>query len=282
VSGHRSRETLEEIATRVAELERRLRDTEAERDEFAGRARAAEASIRTRDEILAAVTHDLRNPLGTIVMGATALLQQGTAGDPRAQRVRAVTERIHRQAERMSRQIRDLQDFSEIEAGRFAVDERTPHAVAALVGTTGELVGPVVRERGIAFDVCIAPELTAPGAAAGTIQCDAERIVQALSGLVATAIKVTTRGGSIEVGARSGEHGGPELFVRDSGPGIPDDELPGLFEPAWRSKQPGYRGATLYFTIARAVAVAHGGTIRVTSARGGGTTVWLALPPARN
>src|SRR5688572_7753990 len=127
------------LLERARELEARLQQTQAERDELlrevteARAARhAAEGAVRARDEILAVVTHDLRNPLGTIVMGATALLQQGGAADPRTQRVRAVAERIHRQADRMTRQIRDLQDFIEIQSGRLAI-ERAPHAPSTIV-----------------------------------------------------------------------------------------------------------------------------------------------------
>src|SRR5262245_7627184 len=94
-------------ARRIAELERRVRELED--------------AMRARDDILAVVTHDLRNPLGTIVMGATTLRQMTSASDPRAQRIDSIAERIERQADRMARQINDLADLVEIQAGRLEI-----------------------------------------------------------------------------------------------------------------------------------------------------------------
>src|SRR4051812_7407112 len=100
-----------------AALEQLVRALETEREELARALEGARAAVRLRDDIFAAVVHDLRNPLGTVVMGATALLGSDD-DDPRAQRVRTVAERIARQAERMTRQLANLAAFSEIEAGQ--------------------------------------------------------------------------------------------------------------------------------------------------------------------
>jgi signal transduction histidine kinase len=257
------------------ELEARLLRMEAERDELVRALRearaaqhAAEEAVHARDEILAVVTHDLRNPLGTIVMGATALLQQGSVPDPSAQRVRSVAERIQRQAERMTRQLRDLQDFTDIQRGRLAI-ERAPHAPSTIIAAVKELAAPLARERGVAFDTHAAADLS-------PLDCDADRVVQALSSLVVNALKVTARAGSIEVGARSapGDRQGVVFFVRHTGPSLDGEELPAMFAPGWRSKQPGYRGAAFGFTIARGVVDAHGGRIW---AEGGGSTVLFSL-----
>src|SRR5258706_12589428 len=106
--GERDAQHIVDLERRVHELEARARVAEVERDELAracSAARtaqtAAEDAMRAREEILAAVTHDLRNPLGTIVMGATTLRQLSGSADPRAQRIDSIAERIHRQAERI-------------------------------------------------------------------------------------------------------------------------------------------------------------------------------------
>src|SRR5687767_13027191 len=115
------------LEQRIAELEARAEAAEAERDQLAAACRdarealhAAEDAVRARDEILGIVAHDLRNPLGTIVMGATALEQFGV-GDPSMQRIRGVAERIQRQAGRMARQLGNLTDFAELQAGRMTI-----------------------------------------------------------------------------------------------------------------------------------------------------------------
>jgi signal transduction histidine kinase len=261
-----------ELESRVAELESRVRASEIERDELARACRDAEDAVRAGEEILAAATHDLRNPLGTIVMGASTLLQADPS-DPKAQRVRTVAERIHRQAERMARQIRDLADFAEIQAGRIELD-RGSHAPAALVDAAGALVGPIAQERGVSFEARTVADLP-------DVACDAERVVQVLSNLVANAVKVTARGGVIEIGARPA--GNRVVFlVRDSGPGLDGEELSAMFRPGWRSKHASYRGTGLGFTIARGIVDAHGGQIWAEGAPGRGNTVYFSLTPPRN
>jgi signal transduction histidine kinase len=247
---------------RIAELEQRIAALELE-------VRRSDDAMRARDEILAVVAHDLRNPLGTIVMGATALVQLGGAGDAGASRIRSVAERIERQANRMTRQLGNLTDFAEIQAGRLAI-ERAPHAPHEIVVATSELVGPGARERGIAIETRVTPELPA-------VACDADRIIQALANLCANATKVTPNGGQIELGARPGDAGGIEFFVRDHGPGI--DRADTVFEPTWRSEQPGYRGAGFGFSIARGIVDAHGGRIWAETTPGAGTAVYFSLAP---
>ena len=245
---------------RVTELEQRIAALELQ-------VRRSDDAMRARDEILAVVAHDLRNPLGTIVMGATALVQLGSAGDASGSRIRSVAERIERQATRMARQLGNLTDFAEIQAGRLAI-ERAPHAPRDLVVAASELVGPATRERGIAIETQVAPELPA-------IACDADRIIQALANLCAIAGKVTPNGGQIELGARMGDAGRIEFFVRDHGPGI--DHRDALFEPIWRSEHPGYRGAGMGFSIARGIVDAHGGRIWAETAPAAGTAVYFSL-----
>jgi len=270
-----------ELERRIAALEARVRMCEAERDEFAracrdarNAQRDAEAALRAGEDILAVVTHDLRNPLGAIVMGVTALLQRGAPPDP--ERVRAVIERIHRQAERMTHQLTNLGDFAAIQGGRLSI-VRARHAPSAIIAAASELAGPVARERGIAFAAHAAPDLPDD---LPEIECDSERVVQTLANLVANAVKVTPRGGTIEVGVRPAAPQGLVFFVRDTGPGLSPEELATLFGPRWRSTQAGYRGAGLGFAIARGIVDAHGGRIWAESAPGAGTSVYFSLTPA--
>ncbi|MBC7974796.1 MAG: HAMP domain-containing histidine kinase [Myxococcales bacterium] len=240
--------------------EPRIRALEAERDELAraldearDRQHAAEEALRARDELFAVIVHDLRNPLGTIVMGSTALLQGEPSTDPKVQRIRTVAERIHRQAERMTRQIGSLSDYNEIQAGRLAID-RGSHTPAAILAAAGELIGPVARERGIGFESHAEADLPA-------IECDVERVAQTLANLATTAIKVTSRGGVVEIGVRRGET--PAVFyVRDHG----DSQATRL-------------GTGLMLTIARGVVAAHGGRLWNEQDPATGHTVWFSLSP---
>jgi signal transduction histidine kinase len=230
-------------------LEDRIRALQAERDQLAGALAEARGALRTREELFASVVHDLRNPLGTIVMGATALLQGEPSPDPKAQRIRTVAERIQRQAERMTRQIGNLSDFTEIQAGRLVLD-RGSHMAASILGAASELIGPIARERGVGFETQVA-ELPA-------IKCDAERVVQTLSNLATTAIKAIPRGGVIEIGARNDA----VFYVHD------------------HAEAPNPSAETgMSYTIARGIVEAHGGRIWTAHEPTTGNSVYFSLEP---
>jgi signal transduction histidine kinase len=226
----------------------------------------AEESTRAREEILSVVSHDLRNPLGTILMGATSLLN--TDLGERGHRVRTISERIHRQAERMSRLIEDLVDFAGIQAGQLAI-ERKPHTPEEILSATSDIFASMAHERGLRFETSVMPNLP-------NIDCDSERAVQVMSNLVANALKVTPRGGAIAIGA---ETDGKEVvfYVRDTGPGIAAEELPQLFQRYWRSKHTQYKGAGLGLSIAHGIVAAHGGRIWAESQLGSGSTFYFSL-----
>jgi signal transduction histidine kinase len=220
----------------------------------------AEQATRAREEILSVVSHDLRNPLDAIMMGATALL--GTGSGPRQ---RSISERIHRQAARMARLIEDLVDFAGIEAGQLAL-RREAHPPDEMVAAVSDLFEPLAEERGLRFAVEVPSGVPA-------IDCDSDRVVQVLSNLVSNALKVTPRGGTIAVGVRPDR----VFYVRDTGPGIAPDELPKLFERYWRGKSSHYKGAGLGLSIARGIVAAHGGKIWAESEPGVGSTFLFSL-----
>jgi signal transduction histidine kinase len=252
------------IAVHVAHAVARHRSQEA----LARALRDERAATRACEEILSVVSHDLRNPLGAVLMGASSLLHVPTEpADPRLERVRTTAERIVRQATRMARQIDDLVDFAGIQAGRLSLDRRV-HAPADLVAAAAEIFGSLADERGVKLEAA-RPELP-------PIVCDADRGVQVLANLIANALKVTPRGGAISIGAEArGE--APLFYVRDTGPGIDASELPHLFERYWRSASSSYKGTGLGLSIASGIVAAHGGKIWVDSAPGTGSTFWFSL-----
>jgi signal transduction histidine kinase len=231
----------------------------------------AEEATRAREEILSVVSHDLRNPLGTILMGATTLLSVD-AGE-RSPRIRSIAERIHRQTERMARLIEDLVDFAGIQAGQLAL-KRTAHKADEILSATTDMFTTLAQERGVALETRVNPGLP-------HVECDSDRAVQVMSNLVANAMKVTPRGGAISIGAEP-KNNEVVFYVRDTGPGIESDELPRVFERYWRSKQSQYKGAGLGLSIARGIVDAHGGRIWAESQPGAGTTFYFSLASLRN
>jgi signal transduction histidine kinase len=230
----------------------------------------ADEAIRAREEILSVVSHDLRNPLGAVLLGAAGLLGIDP-GAKHAPRVRAHAERIQRQAERMARLIEDLVDFAGIQAGRLAID-RGAHDPRDIIGEASDMFEPIAVERGLRFAAELDPELP-------RVDCDRERAVQVLSNLLANAVKVTARGGEVAVGAQRRD-ADVVFWVRDSGPGIPADDLPRLFERYWRSPTTPYKGAGLGLSIAKGIVEAHGCRIWAESALGTGSTFLFSLRPA--
>lgn len=269
-----------ELETRVQALEARIIESEAARAALSREADAArdaqhqaEATVVASEDLLATIAHDLRNPLGTIMMGATALQQTELPAerpDPRLARVHSVAERIHRQAERMTQQIANLGDFAAIRGGRLALHP-TQCAPSLLLRATETMIGSLARERGV--DLAIAG-----GDGIRPLECDADRLVQALTNLVTNAIRVTPRSGRVDVTvADSGDR--VVFSIRDGGPGLDAAERDAMFDSRWRPGHPSYKSTALGFAIARGIADAHHGAIWATGAVGAGTTVHLAIGP---
>ena len=254
--------TLGDLASLSLQRLLALADSERRRDE-------AEAAVRSRDEVLSIVSHDLRNPVSTVAM-AVALLKDTQIELTAEQRSKQL-EIISRSAHRMNRLIRDLLDVARIEGGRFAVRCRC-ESPDTLVTETCDEFRSMVTEKEIHLECQVDPELP-------RVNVDRDRVVQALANFVNNAIKFTPAGGRIIVGAkRSGVDEGVWFFVSDSGPGIADDELPNLFNRFWQAKRTAHLGAGLGLAIARGIALAHGGDVWAESIRGEGSTFTMSIP----
>lgn len=232
--------------------------------------RDAQAATRARDEVLAVVSHDLRNPIHTIGMSAQLLdelVPEGVA----TPMVRKQGAMIRRAAQRANRLISDLLDARRIETGRLAV-ECKPEDVRALVADAVELIALHAGEQGVRVESEIA--------ATGFVMVDRERILQVLGNLAGNAIKFTPRDGTVTVAARPSADGGTTIFVADTGPGIPPEQLPHLFDRYWQANARDRRGVGLGLAIAKGILEAHGATIAVESAVGKGTTFSFTLHAA--
>ena len=226
----------------------------------------AQAAIRSRDSILAIVSHDLRTPLASIGMAASLLLQAALedAQEPARRRL----EIIQRSAALMSHLIEDLLTVTTIEAGSFSLDQR-PVEVGALVGELVETLTPLAAARSLALEQSVAPALP-------MVLCDRERVLQVLSNLVGNSLKFTPPAGRIHIAAALRE--GEVCFtVQDTGRGIPEAELPHLFDRYWKSEAGG-GGVGLGLAIVKGIVAAHRGKLWVQSTQGQGSTFSFTLP----
>ncbi|HTV19510.1 MAG TPA: hybrid sensor histidine kinase/response regulator [Polyangiaceae bacterium] len=222
----------------------------------------AQRAIRGRDELLAIVSHDLRNPINVMALAVSTLEQPDAT--PRAQTL----PRMKRAIKRMEHLIDDLLDVARVDAGTLQV-ELSPLPLAPVLDEVHEQWRPLCAEKDIALAKGYAPE------GLGVAQLDRHRVMQVLSNLIGNAIKFTPSGGSVRVGA---ELLGPwaKVSVSDTGPGIAPENLPHVFDRFWQ-KERRTDGLGLGLAIAQGIVQAHGGSIHVESALGEGTSFWFTL-----
>jgi PAS domain S-box-containing protein len=225
----------------------------------------AQLATRARDQMLGIVAHDLRNPLGTMLM-ASQLLEETLPVDAPARRQVAMMTRAGKQ---MNRLIQDLLDVKRIESGRLAVEPRPVPAIALLVEAL-EMLRSLASARSLELSLDTPHEL--PGVVA-----DPQRIQQVLGNLVGNAIKFTPQGGRITVRG-SPLTGEVRVAVEDTGPGIPAEQLPHVFGQFWQGTRTDKRGIGLGLAIAKAIVEAHNGRIWVESTVGAGSSFYFTLP----
>lgn len=229
----------------------------------------AQRAIAARDATLALVSHDLRNPLGSILMQASVMLERVAESERRVGIYKGIGA-IRRSAERMNRLIQDLLDASSIEAGRFSVTKlRQP--VVPLIGEVldAQQVQAAANSLRLVSDFPAGDRLV--------VECDGSRIEQVLSNLVGNAVKFTGPGGTVTVRV---EPSANELTfsVTDTGPGIPAPNLPHVFDRFWQAPETARMGTGLGLSIAKGIVEAHGGRIWIESQVGVGSKFSFTLP----
>lgn len=249
---------------RDLDLAGELADRAAAALEIARLYEESKRAIRAREELMAVVSHDLRNPLSAVAMSAAVLERSVPPGD----KARRAAESIQRSTERMARLIGDLLDLSRIEGGRLRLDQE-PIPASALIGEAIEQVAELAEERSIRIE----RELSLPL----TISCDRERILQVLANFTDNAIKFTPSGGRITVSVEE-RRGAARFFVEDTGPGVAPALRARLFERYFQAEPRTRQGVGLGLAIAKGIIEAHGGTIGVESAPGCGARFWFELP----
>ncbi|HZI14813.1 MAG TPA: HAMP domain-containing sensor histidine kinase [Myxococcus sp.] len=257
------------------EQARRQASLEAERQrnlaaENARLYREAEAAAREREDVLAIVSHDLKNPLATLRLSA-AVLQQKLSKLPQGEALVKRVGTMDRAALQMLSLITGLLDAARLDAGQPLAVAPQPEAVDALVTEAVALIEPQATRRALRLEARLAPDLEA--------LCDRERVLQVLANLLGNAVKFTPEGGTVVVSTRL-EAGEVHLSVRDTGPGIPLEEQPFLFQRHWQSRNTAHHGSGLGLYIARGLVEAHGGRLWVESTPGAGTTFTFTLPLA--
>ncbi|HEY0969429.1 MAG TPA: HAMP domain-containing sensor histidine kinase [Gemmatimonadales bacterium] len=233
---------------------------------------AAREAARMRDEVLAIVSHDLRNPLSTIAMSAQVLLDPEMMSLDKARQLGDI---IQRSSAWMDRLIRDLLDMARVDTGALTLHAE-PLPPRTVIDLLVGMFTPLAGEKEITLWTEVAPDLP-------RVSGDPDRLVQALGNLVGNSIKFTPAGGRVTITAElAGEHpageGGVRFRVADTGCGIASEHLTHIFDRFWQVREMRHGGAGLGLAIAKGIIEAHGGTIEVESTQGVGTTFTCVLP----
>lgn len=253
-----------ELAALNSELADAQRKLARERAQLARALETARGAVTARDEILAIVSHDLRNALNGIVGMASLLARRNT--DHALEEPIALIE--HRSVQ-MTRLISDLLDVSAVAAGGLSVEPSDVDLLPTILQTC-QTAGLEAEEKAVK----LSPELPA---ALPQVRADPQRIEQVLLNLLSNAVKFTPAGGTVQVRAAALRS---ELIIsiRDTGPGIRPEELPLIFERFWRISRTRRGGTGLGLAIAKGIVDAHGGRVWVESEFGEGATFFFALP----
>ena len=227
----------------------------------------SQQAVRAREEVLAIVSHDLRNPLNAVTLGASLLQMSPLADDDREQ-----VDTISVSARRMARLIEDLLDVTRLEGGKRLPIQPEPVEVTELLREAEELFRAQASVAKVTMEYRAENDLPA-------VRADRHRIMQVVSNLIGNSLKFTQPGGRISLDAH-GEDGHVLFRVADTGPGIAKENLHDIFSPYWQAKRAERLGAGLGLPIAKGIVESHGGKIWVESEPERGTTFYFTLPLA--
>ena len=224
----------------------------------------AQQAITAREDMLKIVSHDLRNPLSTIGMTADLIRDVQL---PESERNRYL-DMISRAGESMNRLIQDYLDVTRIKQGGIPVD-LVPAKLSDIVDQTLDTMAPLAARSNVALESQLPADLP-------NVKADPDRIVQLFSNLIGNALKFTPAGGAIWIRAeRAGDK--VRVSVRDTGPGIPVEQLNNIFVSLWQAKRGDRRGIGYGLKIVRGIVEAHGERLGVESSPGAGAEFWFTL-----
>ena len=220
-----------------------------------------------RRDFISNLSHELRTPLASL-RALAETLQDGALDDPPA--ARRFVDQIQIEVDALTQMVNELLELSKIESGRFSLD-RSPVAAYDLLASASQRMQVQAERANLTLRVECANDLP-------NVQIDSQRLEQVLVNLIHNAVKFTRPGGEIVLIGEAGI-GQVQFAVRDSGVGIPADEVPRIFERFYRvDKSRTGNGTGLGLSIAKHIVEAHGGKIWVESREGEGSTFYFTIP----
>ncbi|WP_439492888.1 PAS domain-containing sensor histidine kinase [Bosea sp. (in: a-proteobacteria)] len=254
-----SRQKLEAQAQQLTDMAERYLEQKA----------VAESANRAKSEFLANMSHELRTPLNAII-GFSDVMQSNIFG-PLGEKYSDYVRDIHASGEYLLRFINDILNMSRLESGKVSL-EKTDLAIGLVVDEAVRAVQDEIDRKGLA--------LTIEGPRDTHLEADPHALYQILGNLLDNAVKFTPDAGQVAIRIRP-VPGAVNIFVEDSGIGIPKDKIHRIgrpFEQVEGDLTRSYKGSGLGLAIARSLTELHGGSLRLRSAIGAGTIVMVHLP----
>jgi PAS domain S-box-containing protein len=235
---------------------------------------AAEEASRAKSAFLAAMSHELKTPLNA-VLGFSEIMKDEVLGPITPPRYRAYAADIHASGSRLLAIVSDVLDVARLSGGAITLNAR-PYAMAALAEEALAMARIATKDhRDVALDVADDLPLA---------DCDPQRLRQSLVNLLSNALKFTPEGGTVSLSARCDDTGALTFAIKDTGIGMDAGKIAAALEPFRQidgTLARRFEGAGLGLSIAKSLVELHGGTLTIDSAIGQGSTVTVALPPAR-
>ena len=236
---------------------------------------SAEHANRTKSEFLATMSHELRTPLNAII-GFSEIMREEILGSLGNEKYREYVRNIHSSGRHLLELINDVLDLSKIEAGHLELHEEEV-LLRDLIESCHTLVAERAQRSGIRIRTDVSTELM-------TLFADGRRLKQVLINLLSNAVKFTESGGTVTLSGQVQADGSLALAVIDSGVGMKPEQIATALEK-FRQVDSGatraHEGTGLGLPIARSLVELHGGTLKLESVYGKGTTVTVSLPASR-
>lgn len=231
----------------------------------------AELAISAREELMEVVSHDLRNPLSSIVMNTQLLKRFLTNAD---EKTRSILDRISRSSQSMSNLIEDILNVTKLEAGQVNLETQITD-LHELLRDSIDVLSTLAHDKQIKLEI-------APNSVPLKAEIDYGRMLQVVSNIIGNAIKFTPPEG--EIIAKVAKSGPDSILItiKDSGEGIPKENLDHIFDRFWQAKEAKKMGTGLGLAIAKGVVVNHQGEIWAESEMGKGTTFSIKIPIAQS
>ena len=238
-----------------------------------GQAKELENANKLQADFTAMIAHDLRSPLSNI-SGIAEMMHQGLFGQV-SEEQKNWLQRMRNNCKNLVQLVSDFLDISKVESGRIEL-QRSETDVYELASSIVVNYQPVAASRNIAL-TCVGDPSPFP------MDVDPRRLDQVITNLLSNALKFTRAGGSVELRVEPDRDTGVKIEVKDSGVGIPSNEIPNLFQKyrqADSTRLLAHHGTGLGLVICKMIVEAHGGKIWVKSKEGQGTSFYFTLPAA--